>query len=485
MNFDKILLAGEKDDTDKEDDSGGEGKGIYSIKVKSHNGRFVKCFTVEVERSPTSVYNPPAGYRMVSTATTLSTGGIHIKEVYVPQVLLDMDIQILLLSASVNPTSGAASGVEHKALTSTERNDLYKGLGDVAETFKKLLKVIDKTIPITSNLTTTKCLKEFSFGYDNVRLQEIDGLLSKRITPSSFMQIIYAGFEVILVQKDLNAWELTDMYTLIGESDEKIIEVSLDQLSSMSSSYNYKKMAKYSNVMMTAEGVVGFSKAIGGNDSISDIESQKIYADKKFNVALPSRSRSVATGADVEMASPALPMLRVSRLKGVVVVPSTGDKPAYSKWTSTGDCFGGKTIEAVAVKAKPSKSGFQTDTLAKDSDARYDISALGVKVKGLFAKHIHSMLAFKNKMESEDMTMSLEGVTIGAFTTFSTPSGGSLQKVVISATEVKKEVESADTAVTGFIMNSTTVRAAGRTVSYISYVNMKDTFPLVFGSSKK
>ena len=488
MDFSQLLFSKKDEDgipiEREEGDDTGSGKGIFSIRVESHNGRFVKCFTVEVDRSPSGVYPTPEGYKMVSTATTLSTGGVHIVEKYVPQVMLDIDKLILLLDSTINPTEGSASGIVSSAITNTQREKLYQGLGDVSETFKRLLEYADVSFAFTSNLTTTKCLKELSFGFKNVGMQEIDGLLSKRITPATFMQIVYAGFEIILVQQSPTSWELTDMYTLIKDSNASPVPVTLNQLASISSSYDYKKMAKYSNIGIREDGSVGYTK-LAGDDSVGDLISQKGYQDVMANRLLSSHSLSVATGSDVEISAPSLPLLRVSTLRGVVVTPGTDDEPAISKWTPEGDCLGGKEIEAVAVKIKPVYSGFQSKKIEDPDDVRYDVSALGVKVKGLFSTFLHSMMAFRNKLESENMSMTLEGVSIGAFTSFKTPAGGSLQKVVITPSSAEKVVESANSEMTGFIMNSTTIRAAGRIISVISYVNANETFPLVFGTNKK
>ena len=75
----------------------GSGKGIYSIVVRSYSGSFVKCFTVEVVRSPSSSYDAPDGYTMVSTSTSVSAGGVHITENYIPQMVIDVDTLTYLI----------------------------------------------------------------------------------------------------------------------------------------------------------------------------------------------------------------------------------------------------------------------------------------------------------------------------------------------------------------------------------------------------
>ena len=480
MDLSKILLEGSGDSNGDDDKGTSPGEGIYSITAHSYNGTFIKCFTIEVDRSPTSTYPTPPGYKMISTATSISMGGVHIVEHFVPQLLLDIDIQILLTTTDLNPSSDSASGIKFKSFTPTERKELYQNIGDPQETFKKLLEKVEvKPTGLSFNVQSTKCLKQLTFGFGTTGIQEIDGLLSKRITPATFMQIVYSGFGIILHQQEVDKWELTDLMTLVNESQPQ--EVSLENIASLRTSYDYKKMAKSTIVAWTADGRIAGGNIASGD--VRDVILKKSYDSPADSKDVSYGKFSVATGADAELSAPSIPLLKFAVLKDIKITPASEDKSATGTWTPQGDssCFGGQEITEPVTEVNKSKSSFMF-LPAESKEKKYDVSAIGVKMKGLFAKHLHKMMIFRNKLESAQLSITLEGVALTSFTKFKLGDAqGSLQKVVITPTEARKVNESANVEVEGFIMNSTTIRSSGRTITVISYVNMEDTFPLVFG----
>ncbi len=154
---------------------------------------------------------------------------------------------------------------------------------------------------------------------------------------------------------------------------------------------------------------------------------------------------------------------------------------AEAKYNPVGDCFEGKEIKAKAVEITDHKESFLFNAPSDDKDPLYDVSALAVKMKGMFARNLHKLMVFRNKLESAQLNITFDGTSVSAFTSFSLDEGGgSLQKAIISPSEAKRVTETANVATAGFIMHSTTIRSSGRIVSILSYVNMKDEFPLVF-----
>ncbi len=265
MDLSSVLLMKTIDDVDSEgtDPQLAEGEGIYSIVVESYNGTFAKCFKIRVDRSPSSTYSAPPGYVKMTSAESISIGGVHIVEEYLPSFLLILDTMILLIEGEINPSEGAASGIEFKVMTKGMREDLYANLHDVEKTFNTLLKVAGSSVGIGCNAQSVKCLKELHFGHDVVGTQFIDGLLRKRITPASFMQIIYEGFGLIVVQTELDEWVLTDIVTMISNAEP--IQVDMKNIASMRTAYDYKKIAKSSHIALDNTGSPTTSVTEGGN----------------------------------------------------------------------------------------------------------------------------------------------------------------------------------------------------------------------------
>lgn len=484
IDLSSILLTGENDKQESENNDGekGPGYGVYSITVQSYNGAFIRCHNIIVDRSPNSTYKAPKGYKLLSTATSVSVGGVHIVENYVPQMMLDVDTMILLLGTNIDPTKDSASKIKFKSLTPTERSALYSGLNDVQKTFDTLLSVAGvNSGNVSYNLESTRCLKQLSFAFDVANIQQIDGLLRKRITPAVFMQIIYAGFGLTLLQTSLTGWTLTDTMAMISKASPR--EVSIENIASLRTSYDYKKMAKSTHITMNGQGQIVTSRIAGGD--VSEIHEATSRENSMFNQQTPWANQSIATGSDVEKSAPALPLLRFATYKGVKITESTdknGKVTATAKQEMDGDCLDGDgDIEAKVVAIPEKVSGFQSIPTAS-SKTKYDISSLSVKAKGKFAAFLHKMMTFENKLESAQLSTTFEGVILPAFSSFSMSDGsGSLQKSVISSASAEKEVETANVGTTGFIMSSTIIRSSGRTISMISYANMEDAFPLVFG----
>ena len=479
IDLSSVLLLNDNDDPMIPSGEAGEvsGDGIYSITVQSYNGSFVKCFTIRVDRSPNSTYEIPTGYVMISTATGVSTGGVHIVENYVPQMMLDIDTQILLLDSDTNPTKDSASGADFKVLTPNERSSLYSGMNDVYRTFQLLMQVAGvPAINVSSNVTSTRCLKQMSFAFEVTNLQQIDGLLSKRITPATFMQIVYVGFGLVLVQEELNQWSLTDTIAMISSGEPK--RVSIENIASLRSSYDYKKMAKSTHITMNGEGQITTSVFNGGD--LKEGIDKKNYQSSVMDKATPWASQSLATGTDVELSAPAMPLLRFATYKGVTITAGADGEDAEAEYTLEGDCFPKGVIKAKASEIIEEGEGFMREVPAS-SKKKYDISALSVVAKGEFARFMHTLLIFRNKLESAQLSTTFEGIVIPAFSSFELTEGaGSLQKVIISAVGSERSVETANVGVTGFVMGSTIIRNSGRIVSVVSYANMEDAFPLVF-----
>ncbi len=481
MNLSGILLLGgldEEEGGEESEDSEGSGKGIYSITVDSHNGRFVKCFNIRVDRSPSASYEPPKGYRKISSAQSVSMGGAHIIEEFTPGLLLDVDTLILLLETGTNPTSGAASGIELKILTRAERNKMYKTLYDVEATFNTMLEAAGITdAKITFRAESTKCLRELNFGYDNKGPAFIDGMLTRRITPAVFMQIIYSGFGLVLLQTDIDTWELTDTMTMVRSSIP--ISVSAENIASLRSSYDYKKMAKYTHIALDATGAP--VEAIVNNGMVKQEVAKISYGMSDMNMIIAGNKESVATGVDVELSSPAMPLLRFSSFTDVTVEGKGKDAKAIKTFNNS-ECFDGKKIEAKAIEIPKPDDGFKREP-ASSGEVNYDISALTVKLRGIFAKNLHGLMAFRNGLESANLSITFDGVVLPAFGSFTTGAGGSLQKVIISPTEAERVTEEVDIASSGFIMGCRITRSSGRVVSTISYADISKAYPLVFKKS--
>ena len=452
------------------------GSGIYSITVQSYNGSFIKCNTITVDRGPNSTYPLPDGYRLMTTATSVSTGGVHIVETYVPQMLLDVDIQILMLDdTGINPSAGAASGVTHKSLTPGQRKGIYEGLNDPHSTFTALMSVAGSGLArVGSNIGSTKCLKQMSFAFEVTGIQEIDGMLAKRVTPSSFMQIVYAGFGIVLIQTGVNDWVLTDMITASGSSEPK--QVSIENIASLRSSYDYKKMAKSTHIGLNGEGQIVATP----NSSVSGGIAAESYKDGQLNQRTAYAGSSIATGIDIELSAQAMPLLRFISYKNVTVKEGAEGKDAEATYKLEGDCFpeGEITAKAVPIELKEGSLIYAPPVSDKK---KFDISALAVEAKGKFAMFIHKLLIFRNKLESAQLSTTFDGVVLPAFTSFEVTGGeGSLQKVIISPTDAERVVETANVETQGYIMSSTIIRSSGRIISVVSYINMEDAFPLVF-----
>ncbi len=481
MDLSKILLLGgldEEDGSEEKEDSNGEGKGIYSITVDSHNGRFVKCFNIRVDRSPSASYDPPEGYRKISSAQSISMGGAHIVEEFTPGLLLDVDTLILLLETGTNPTKGSASGIELKILSRKERYAMYKTLYDVEATFRTMLKAAGITaVNLTFTGQSTKCLRELNFGYDNKGPAFIDGMLSRRITPAVFMQIVYSGFGLILLQTDTNRWELTDTMTMVKSSTS--ISVSAENIASLRSSYDYKKMAKYTHIALDATGAP--SASIVNDGSVSQEVAKISYGLSDTNKIITANKESVATGVDIELSSPAMPLLRFSSFTDVTIEGKGEDAKAVKTFTNA-ECFDGERVEAKAIETPKPDDGFKKEP-ASSGKVNYDVSALMVKLRGMFAKNLHALMTFRNGLESANLSITFDGVVLPAFNSFTTGGAGSLQKVIISPTEAERVTEEADVASTGFIMGCRITRSSGRVVSTISYADISKAYPLVFDKS--
>ena len=468
MDLSSVLLTGEGDSTT---DYANGGEGIYSITVRSYNGTFVKCHTIEVDRSPSSTYPTPDGYQLMSSATSVSAGGVHIVEHFIPYMIAAVDTLILLTDTVLNPTEGAASGIQFKILTKSQRDEIYQHLDDCYRTFLSMMEAAGVGGNISSSLQTTRCLKELSFGYDTVNLQRIDGLLRKRITPATFMQIVYAGFQVVLVQVELNEWVLTDTLAMQGLGDPVL--GTMDNIASIRNAYDFKKMAKSTHIALDGEGRVTES-VIGGGNTPANIAAGS-YSDGNLNRSLGNPG-SIATGSDVEMSAPAMPLLRFAQFKGVTV--GAGGKVKIS---STGGCLGGQEIEAQATPIAKKLPFFRKTQVASDpDDVKYDISSINVVMRGMFAKNLHAMMSFRNKLESTSLNITMEGISVPAFGGIVVAGGGALQKVIIGPSSVTRKVEAAKVDVGGFVMSSTVIRTSGRLVSIVSYVNLKEAYPLVF-----
>ena len=135
-------------------------------------------------------------------------------------------------------------------------------------------------------------------------------------------------------------------------------------------------------------------------------------------------------------------------------------------------------MTAKVPEAKRRVSRFRRDAPIESGEKKYDISPLAVKMKGMFAKGLHALMQFRNKLETTRVSISIDGRAVLAFRNFQVDGGGgSLQKAVIGPTGVTVEVETANMGNGGFIMNSVTIRSSGRVVSTITYADMPNIFP--------
>ncbi len=437
----------------------GSGFGIYSVTIESSSGPFVKCNTIRVDRSPAASYLAPEGYVMASSTSSVSMGGAHVVEHYVPSSMLAVNKQILLLANEIDPNENPASGYSPASMTPAERETLYMNLYNPSRVFGMLMGIAGGEGGggegggwTYSGGGVLGILQEVTFGLDVVGMAEIDGLLGKRITPASFMRIVYSGFGLVFVQSGIGGFSLRTLDSIGSEP----ISVSADEIASISSSYDFLKMAKMSSITMTPDGEI----VDGVNNSENVVDIKKSRESNVLNVRAAGAG-GVATGEMAEMHAPSIPLLRVARFRGVSV------SKGISKMT-----VGGEEISAPARLIPPRVSGFMGPIIPEEGvEEKWDVSALSIIVKGKLAKKLHSLMAFRNALESTLSSATVEGVALPGFSSFTITGSGSLQKAIINASGVSHETETADPGEGGTIMHSTITSTSGRLVSSISFID--------------